>query len=409
VSATNAIGESANSSQASATPQISTPVVACTNVFIDTFSSSTLNPTATSPGTLNSSTTAYEIASTKNATTTSIAANTLTLATSATTSGYTEAQALFTTTPITLNSAGQYIELYCTFTGTNNVFNGAAGNNTQITLGLFNSGGGNAPTNGTALWNGGLVTSATTATNGACKDWLGYNGMFPYSASSAYNSYIESRPAQTQANNSCQALGDSAGSGYDSGATVASMTGVVGQPQLTNGDQYTMDIRITYVNSTTLAVTNTLYNGAGNGGTVFSAGGWTGQYGAQAASPLTMTYDSLVVGYRPGTSPSVTTTLQINRIAVISTGAIIPAIPPKITSFSLVGGNVVINGTNGINGGTYYLLGSTNVGLPLNQWTALATNVVGASGGNGNFNFTGTNAVISNHPQQFYILSSTNE
>ena len=78
---------------------------------------------------------------------------------------------------------------------------------------------------------------------------------------------------------------------------------------------------------------------------------------------------------------------------------------PGITGFSLHGANVMINGTNGQAGYPYYLLASTNAALPLTQWKVVATNVVGA---NGNFTFTGTNAVIPGYPQQFYILSNTN-
>src|SRR5579863_683462 len=97
-----------------------------TTVFTDNFANSTLNPTAASPGTLNSTTTAYEIGSSKNATTTTLANNKLTLSTAATTSGFTEAQALFTASPVTLSAAGQYIEIYFTFTDTANVLNGTA-------------------------------------------------------------------------------------------------------------------------------------------------------------------------------------------------------------------------------------------------------------------------------------------
>ena len=67
-------------------------------------------------------------------------------------------------------------------------------------------------------------------------------------------------------------------------------------------------------------------------------------------------------------------------------------------------GNVVINGTNGQAGRTYYLLSSTNLLLPRNQWVALATNVLSSA----NFIFTGTNAVTPGRARQFYILSSTN-
>jgi hypothetical protein len=119
----------------------------------------------------------------------------------------------------------------------------------------------------------------------------------------------------------------------------------------------------------------------------------TGQattFRATAGSGINMEYFMLV----PATAPP----------AVIA-----PTNSPGITSFRLVsngagGNNVVINGTNGDVGATYYLLTSTNVAKPLNQWQVVATNVVGS----GNFTFIGTNAVSPNGVQQFYILSSTN-
>ena len=93
---------------------------------------------------------------------------------------------------------------------------------------------------------------------------------------------------------------------------------------------------------------------------------------------------------------------------VVAPVTIVPTNSPGITSFSLVGGvggnNVVINGTNGDAGATYYLLTSTNVAKPFSQWQVVATNVVGS----GTFTFIGTNAVSPNGVQQFYILSSTN-
>ena len=87
---------------------------------------------------------------------------------------------------------------------------------------------------------------------------------------------------------------------------------------------------------------------------------------------------------------------------------LIPTIPAHITGFSIGNGNVVINGTNGQNGGTYYLLSSTDLALPLGQWTPVATNVVGTNGASGAFTFTGTNSVGASDAQQYYILSNTN-
>jgi hypothetical protein len=85
-----------------------------------------------------------------------------------------------------------------------------------------------------------------------------------------------------------------------------------------------------------------------------------------------------------------------------------PTNSPHISSFSKTNLNVVISGTNGVNGGTYYLLESTNLTKPLSQWTPVATNVVSASGASGAFTFTGTNVITSGFRQQFYILSTNN-
>jgi hypothetical protein len=67
----------------------------------------------------------------------------------------------------------------------------------------------------------------------------------------------------------------------------------------------------------------------------------------------------------------------------------------------LSGSNLVLNGNNGQSGSTYYVLTSTNLLLPLNQWTRVATNVLSASG---DFTATVTNTVTSGAGQQFYIL-----
>jgi hypothetical protein len=72
-----------------------------------------------------------------------------------------------------------------------------------------------------------------------------------------------------------------------------------------------------------------------------------------------------------------------------------------ITSINLSGTNLVVNGANGQSDGTYYVLTSTNVALPLSQWTRVATNVLGASG---NFTITVTNTVTPGTRQRFYIL-----
>ena len=94
----------------------------------------------------------------------------------------------------------------------------------------------------------------------------------------------------------------------------------------------------------------------------------------------------------------------IQLVVDTAPAVILPTIPPGITNFSLASTNVVLGGTNGQPGRTYYLLASTNVAQPLNQWLAVATNVLDAA----NFTFIGTNAAPLTVPQRFYILSSTN-
>jgi len=98
---------------------------------------------------------------------------------------------------------------------------------------------------------------------------------------------------------------------------------------------------------------------------------------------------------------------SIQALSLLNT-IIVPTNSAHIGSFKMNGLNVVIGGTNGVNGGTYYLLESTNLAKPLSQWTTVATNVVNTNGASGAFTFTGTNAITTGLPQQFYILSNTN-
>jgi hypothetical protein len=93
------------------------------------------------------------------------------------------------------------------------------------------------------------------------------------------------------------------------------------------------------------------------------------------------------------------TTASLRPILVIS------AVPtPGAIGLGLSGTDVVINGTNGVSGGTYILLSTTNLSAPLNQWTPLVTNMLSA---NGPFNVTATNVNSSGAPaQQFFILQT---
>ena len=72
---------------------------------------------------------------------------------------------------------------------------------------------------------------------------------------------------------------------------------------------------------------------------------------------------------------------------------------PTIANTILSGDNVVLNGSGGASGWTYYLLASTNLNLPVAQWTRVATNQFDNSG-----NFSITNSVNLSAPQTYYRI-----
>jgi len=106
---------------------------------------------------------------------------------------------------------------------------------------------------------------------------------------------------------------------------------------------------------------------------------------------------NLSVTMPSGFSGTLTNNSALNQIDLIVNVA--PTTPPRIATVTISGNNIVFTGTNGSIGGTFYLLMSTNVALPLNQWTRVATNQFNGSG-----NCIFSNAVGSNSLQQFYLL-----
>jgi hypothetical protein len=72
---------------------------------------------------------------------------------------------------------------------------------------------------------------------------------------------------------------------------------------------------------------------------------------------------------------------------------------PRIVGISSSGTSLVITGTNGWPNGTYHVLASTNLALPLTKWTVVVTSAFDASG-----NFSFTNAIDPGAPQGFYLL-----
>jgi len=98
--------------------------------------------------------------------------------------------------------------------------------------------------------------------------------------------------------------------------------------------------------------------------------------------------------------PQLTGNLAWNTSALKTSGtlSVTALMQPTIANINISGGNMVVNGTGGPNGWTYYLLASTNLNLPVAQWTRIATNQF-----NGDGTFSVTNSVTLS-PQTFYQI-----
>lgn len=90
-----------------------------------------------------------------------------------------------------------------------------------------------------------------------------------------------------------------------------------------------------------------------------------------------------------------------NNLAVDGTISVLSITPPTpvINQVEISNGNFIFSGTNG--SGTYYVLSSTNLALPLSQWSSVSTNTF-----LGNGQFFITNPITPGSPQQFYMLKT---
>jgi autotransporter-associated beta strand protein len=90
-----------------------------------------------------------------------------------------------------------------------------------------------------------------------------------------------------------------------------------------------------------------------------------------------------------------------SQLKVSGTLGVIVAPPaqPIIGGVTLSGSNLVLSIVNGVSGGTNYVLATTNLLKPMNQWTSLATNIFDVNG-----NSLWTNTLNPGVPQQFYLI-----
>ncbi len=349
-----------------------------TTFFTDNFSSgSTTNGPSVPGGTPSVSYTSYDIASTKNATQSTIAPGDFTLKLNAsTTAGWAEAQALFTTHPVVLSAVGDFIDITVVFTNTpqTNATSTnipvssllAGGTSSALWIGLFDSGG-NQPVPG-GLVNAGLTgTTGSSFALGNCELWKGYAAQITSNGTSR----IYTRPVQNGANSTSanqELVGNNAGTGaYVNPAGTVIATTPVQPVNLISGGRYTLYFRITLTDVNTLSLSNSLFVGAGTGGTMLY---FQTNAIATNANYLTGNFDGFCIGaFNKGTSidpvMDITSITLTGQSTVITNAPIITAQP--VPTVVATGGSLPFNVT------------ATGFGLQY-QWHRNGTNLV--DGGN---------------------------
>jgi autotransporter-associated beta strand protein len=131
----------------------------------------------------------------------------------------------------------------------------------------------------------------------------------------------------------------------------------------------------------TLVVTNIGASAlaAGDSFQLFSAAGYSGAFAEMVLPPL------------PGNLFWNTNTLNSSGIL-----SVVTLTPPSIAGFKLAGGQLVINGSGGVNRWPFVLQAATNLGAP---WTPVTTSQFNAAGG-----FILTNPLAPGSPRMFYRL-----
>jgi len=90
-----------------------------------------------------------------------------------------------------------------------------------------------------------------------------------------------------------------------------------------------------------------------------------------------------------------------SNLAINGTITVAAPTPPAFSSVAPSGSDLVLNATNGTPNASVTVLTTTDLTLPLAQWTTVTT---GNFDGNGNFNYTVSGTLTSGQPQQFFLL-----
>jgi fibronectin-binding autotransporter adhesin len=140
---------------------------------------------------------------------------------------------------------------------------------------------------------------------------------------------------------------------------------------------------ITYGGTLTLTNVNGSY-AAGQSFGLFSAPGYSGAF-----TNITPAIPALNLGWDTHTLTNDGTLRIVSQ----------PTPPPRISNVGLIGTNLVLAGADGVPGWPYHLLTSTNLGVPLTDWTVQLTSTF-----NGGGEFLITNALNTGELNRFYAL-----
>jgi autotransporter-associated beta strand protein len=327
---------------ATAVPQSAMSTVFFTDDFAN---GSTTNLLSVPGGTPTASSTSYDLASSKNVNTSTIQPGELSLhLAGTTTSGFWEAQALFTTSPVLLTTPGDNINIAVVFTNSQGTL--FPGVHSPIWIGLFSSDSApsspNYPLAGGVLESNGISSSSGSAyATGNCELWQGYAAQTYDGAAST----ITTRPVQngsgTESANQ-ELLGDEiSSSAYNNPKGTTLDTGTSQTYTVATSGAYTEYLSITLdaAGSGNLLISNVLYAGVGTGGTVLMTNNAT----ASGTNILTTAFDGLAIGAFDHEGTGFNPQMDISSITItgISTP---PHGPPNITQ-QPVPVNVVSGGT----------------------------------------------------------------
>jgi PEP-CTERM motif len=299
-----------------------------TTVFNDTFTSGNDTVQNATPQDPTANSTAFEyFQQGANPATPVLSSGDLQLRGRTTSSSISEVQALFTTTPVTLATIGDYIDLTIVFLDTTNIF--PSGSASTLNIGLYNSGG-SKPTQGVRL-------DASGSGAGGAVGWQGYVGRIGGTggATSQLITRTPQGPGLTNPNQSQDVLfsGASGSSTYNN----PSGTGFGASTQLaaglTGGSTYTLDFRILLSAANTLTISNALYSGS----SVDSANLLFSDIGtASGTTFLTNAFDAFALGWRYN-SASGPSAVDVSSITVSDLIAPIP----EPTTFALAGMGII--------------------------------------------------------------------